>query len=143
MSARIWTWIAGVAVAACVVILLADYALATQQSPRDDQIVKHLQQQVKSDATLAAKLGAEQKRITAARRARKSRDNAVAWILIGAAGAFLTFAKQVARTARPGIRKASETACPTTGKQRFAKFVGQAGAPGSVDLGFIDHLVAK
>jgi hypothetical protein len=61
---------------------------------RRQRSIKSLQQQVKSDAALAAKLAAEQKRITAARRARKSRDNAVAWILIAAASIFLTFAKR-------------------------------------------------
>jgi NADH:ubiquinone oxidoreductase subunit E len=142
MTARIWTWIAGAAVVTCVAILLADYAVATWRAPRDDSLIKNLQQQVKSDAGLAAKLSVEQKSVTAARRARKSRDNAVAWILIGAAGAFLTLAKRGEQRARPSTKKAGETACPTISKkQQFA--VGQAFSLPGVDLGFIDDLVAK
>ena len=82
-------WIAGLAVAACVAILLADFAVASRRAPRDDKIVKALQEQVKADASLAPKLEAEQKRVTAARRARKARDNAVAWALIAASSLFL------------------------------------------------------
>jgi NADH:ubiquinone oxidoreductase subunit E len=141
MTARTWTWIAGAAVVACVAILLTDYALASWQAPRDDKIVKNLQQQVKSDAALAAKLAAEQKRITATRRARKSRDNAVAWILIAAAAVFLTLAKEVVGQAHWPARDFQSRS-----------FVGQAHWPArgsqprslpALDLTFIDDLVAK
>jgi NADH:ubiquinone oxidoreductase subunit E len=141
MTARTWTWIAGAAVVACVAILLTDYVLATWQAPRDDKILKNLQQQVKSDAALAAKLAAEQKRITATRRARKSRDNAAAWILIAAAAVFLTLAKKVVgQVSRPARDFQSRS------------FVGQAPWPArgsqprslpTLDLTFIDGLVAK
>src|ERR1035438_2353998 len=117
MTARTWTWIAGAAVVACVAILLTDYVLATWQAPRDDKILKNLQQQVKSDAALAAKLAAEQKRITATRRARKSRDNAAAWILIAAAAVFLGFAKHVVQTARPGIKIVGQAHWPARDSQ--------------------------
>src|ERR1035438_9480491 len=125
MTARTWTWIAGAAVVACVAILLTDYVLATWQAPRDDKILKNLQQQVKSDAALAAKLAAEQKRITATRRARKSRDNAAAWILIAAAAVFLTLAKKVVGQVSRPARDFQPRSLPT------------------LDLTFIDDLVAK
>jgi len=138
-----WTWVGGAAVVACVAILLGDYAVASWRAPRDDEIVKGLQQQVKSDAGLAVKLGAEQKRITAERRARKSRDNAVAWILIGAAGVFLAFAKQVVGQApRPAPRSARGSqprlASPGVGTRR-----ARVRAPRDEDLSFVDDLVAK
>ncbi len=143
MTARIWTWIAGAAVVACVAILLTDYVLATWQAPRDDKILKNLQQQVKSDAALAAKLAAEQKRITATRRARKSRDNAAAWILIAAAAVFLGFAKHVVQTARPGIKIVGQAHWPARDSQSRS-LVGQAfSLPPTLDLTFIDGLVAK
>src|SRR5207253_2425292 len=82
-------------------ILLVDYALAFRRGQGDDQAIKALQEQVKSDAQLAPKLAGEQKRVTTARRARKSRDNAIAWILILSATAFLTAAKQVVRGSLP------------------------------------------
>ena len=140
MTARIWTWIAGAAVVACVAILLADYAAATWRAPRDDKIVKDLQQQVKSDATLAARLAGEQKRVTAARRARKSRDGAVAWILIGAAVAFLTWAKQRAGLSVPRRPGSLPHNLPHGG---VATRHGGVLAPQGVDLSFVDELVAR
>src|ERR1019366_7991252 len=142
MTARTWTWIAGAAVVACVAILLADYALATWRAPRDDKLIKNLQQQGKADPALAPELSAEQKRITAARRARKSRDNAVTWILIGAACVFLTFARQVVETARPNIETVGQASWPARDFQsRF--LASDARLAPTVDLTFIDDLVAK
>ena len=76
--------IAGSLVVLCVAILLADYALANRQP-------------------FATRPAAEQKKVTAARLARKSRDNAVAWVLIGAAAAFLTFAKAQVKPEKPRL----------------------------------------
>ena len=42
MSVRAWTWIAVAFVAACVGVLLADYAVATWRAPRDDKLIKNL-----------------------------------------------------------------------------------------------------
>src|ERR1035441_1716771 len=92
---KIAAWIAGGLTALCVAILFVDYALATRRAPKDDQLIKALQEQVKSDAALAPKLAGEQKRVTAARLARKSRDNALAWLLILVSSLFLTPAKRV------------------------------------------------
>ncbi|HLY19402.1 MAG TPA: NAD(P)H-dependent oxidoreductase subunit E [Bryobacteraceae bacterium] len=123
MTARIWTRIAGAAVAACVAILLADFAVATWQAPRDEKLVKSLQQE---------------KRITDARRARKSRDNAVAWMLIAAASLFLTFAKRVVHTARPARKEVGRAHRPALGSQPRSLV---RAAP-ALDLAFIDGLVA-
>jgi NADH:ubiquinone oxidoreductase subunit E len=134
-------WIAGGAIALCVAILLTDYALASRRGPRDDGLIKALQEQVKSDAGLAPKLAGEQKRVTAARRARKSRDNAIGWTLILAAAVFLTAAKRVvkqpdyprwgrlqpANYSLPARALAGESACPTK----------------TLDLAFVDELVAR
>ena len=89
--------IAGSLVALCVAILLTDYVAATLRGPGDDKLIKNLQEQTKTDAAFAPKVAAEQKRVTAARLARKTRDNAVAWGLIVAAAAFLTCAKSLVR----------------------------------------------
>jgi NADH:ubiquinone oxidoreductase subunit E len=132
-------WVAGGLIALCVAILFVDYALATRRAPQDDQLVKTLQEQVKSDAALAPKLAGEQKRVTAARRARKSRDNAIAWVLILASAVFLTAAK---REIKPGRLKAR----PTTAHKQPA-LVGQAipptSAPPPLDLAFVDEIVAR
>ena len=142
MTVRAWTRIAGAAVVVCVAILLADYALATWRAPRDDKLIKSLQQQIKSDGSLAVKVGAEQKRITATRGARKSRDNAVAWILIAAAGVFLTLAKQVVHATMPGIEAVGPAHWPARGFPPRSLPV-QALSPPTLDLTFIDDLVAK
>ncbi|HVP45339.1 MAG TPA: NAD(P)H-dependent oxidoreductase subunit E [Bryobacteraceae bacterium] len=142
MIARIWTWLAGAAVAACVAILLADYAVATRQAPRDDKLIRNLQQQVKSDAALATTLDAEQKRITNARRARKSRDNTVSWVLIGAASVFLTFAKRIiGPVSRPVAHRPMQAASALAPSPVLAS-APRCSAP-TVDLTFIDDLVAK
>src|ERR1035438_2522506 len=147
-------WIAGGAIALCVAILLTDYALASRRGPRDDQIVKALQEQVKSAAGLTPKLAGEQKRVTAARRARKSRDNAVGWTLILAAAVFLTAAKRVGKQALPAQRaprrgsdrKPPQLANPSrdgvpSGPGALA---GESACPTkTLDLAFVDELVAK
>jgi hypothetical protein len=104
---RTVAWTAGALIALCVAILLTDYALASRRGPNDDQLIKTLQEQVKSDAQLAPKLAGEQKRVTAARRARKFRDNAIAWILILASAVFLTAATQEAGRGRPARTRGS------------------------------------
>ncbi len=136
--------ISGGLVALCVAVLLADYALATKRAPKDDQLIKALQEQVKSDAALAPKLDGEQKRITAARRARKSRDNVLAWLLIFTSAIFLTAAKREVGQAFlsgvpsvPGFVPSREAPNPSRDRK------GAFAPPPPIDLTFIDDLVAK
>jgi NADH:ubiquinone oxidoreductase subunit E len=139
-------WIAGGVIALCVAILLTDYALASRRGPRDDQLIKALQEQVKSNAALAPKLAGEQKRVTAARRARKSRDNAIAWALILAAAVFLTAAKRVVGPPLPAQgapRRVGSIPLPNgRGSDRSRDREGAVVAP-PIDLTFVDQLVAK
>jgi NADH:ubiquinone oxidoreductase subunit E len=111
------TLIAGSLVAVCVAILATDYAVANRHP-------------------FATRPAAEQKRVTAARLARKSRDGAVAWVLIAAAAAFLAFAK--------GLVKPEKPRAPG-GQGRQAKAPGplrSAAAP-EMDLSFVDQVVAQ
>jgi len=142
---RAAAWIAGGAIALCVAILLTDYALASRRGPRDDQLIKALQEQVKSDAALAPKLAGEQKRVTAARRARKSRDNAIGWLLILGAAVFLTAAKRVVGQPLPAQwapRWGSKPLPDGRGPDRSRDRQG-AVAPPPIDLAFVDELVAR
>ena len=139
---RTVAWTAGALIALCVAILLTDYALASRRGPKDDQLIKTLQEQVKSDAQLAPKLAGEQKRVTAARRARKFRDNAIAWILILASAVFLTAAKQEAGRGRPARTRGSaplvgQTLPPAPSAAHLIP------APPPIDLAFVDEVVAK
>jgi NADH:ubiquinone oxidoreductase subunit E len=141
---RAVAWIAGAAIALCVAILLTDYALATRRGPRDDELIKALQQQVKADAALAPRLAGEQKRVTAARRARKSRDNAVGWALILGAAVFLTAAKRVVGNSLPGgirLRLVHPSAVRTSAPRADAQAGGLCHC--ALDLTFVDELVAK
>jgi NADH:ubiquinone oxidoreductase subunit E len=129
------TLIAGCIVVACMVILLADYVVASRRAPGDAQLILSLQQQVRADASLAPKLASEQKRITAARRARKSRDNAVAWGLIAAAALFLTCAQRVVPAYTPIRRQETN---PHTAREARAT---RASSTPELDLSFVDEIV--
>jgi NADH:ubiquinone oxidoreductase subunit E len=144
MSGRTGSLMAGALVALCVAILLADYVVAARRAPGDDGIIKTLQQQTKEDATLAPKLAAEQKRVTAARLARKTRDNAVAWVLIAAAAAFLTFAKRQVKQETPSAHNGHGQKI-TPALPRAAVAAGQLGsvAAPALDLTVVDQMVSQ
>ena len=112
------TLIAGSLVALCVAILATDYVVANKQP-------------------FATRPAAEQKRVTAARLARKSRDNAVGWVLIAAAAAFLTFAQELVKQPKPR---------PPAARHSGADALVRARPPGrapELDLTFVDHLVSQ
>ncbi|HEY1220562.1 MAG: NAD(P)H-dependent oxidoreductase subunit E [Bryobacteraceae bacterium] len=136
--ARTGSWIAGWLVALCVAILLTDYVVASRRAPGDDKLIKELQQQTKSDASLAPRLAAEQKRVTAARRARKSRDNAVAWALIAAASAFIGFAKR-----QIGKEKPAAPAAHGNERKSATRGVRPTLAAAELDLTFVDRMVSE
>lgn len=145
LIARTGSWIAGTLVALSVAVLLADYAVASRRVPRDDKLIKELQRQTRNDASLAPGLAAEQKRVTEARRARKSRDNAVAWGLIAAAGAFLVFAKRVVRQEKPSASAASGgySNCREGSATRGSRADEPTVAPPELDLAFVDRMVSE
>jgi NADH:ubiquinone oxidoreductase subunit E len=141
-GARTGSLIAGSLVALCVAVLLADYVVASRRAPKDDRLIKDLQQQTKADATFAPKLAAEQKRVTAARLARKTRDGAIAWGLVAAAAAFLTFAKRLVgqeKPAAPGGRTDARKS-PTRGSGADA---GVRPTLPELDLTFVGQLVSR
>jgi NADH:ubiquinone oxidoreductase subunit E len=138
-AARTGSLIAGAMAALLVAVLIADYAVASRRKPYDDELVKSLQQQTKADASFAPALAAEQKRVTAARLARKTRDNGVAWALIAAAAAFLTLAKKwVPRGQGQALGDGSQAKAPGPHRTRPA-----AAAAPELDLGFVDTLVSR
>ena len=138
MSAKRLSLIAGSLVALCVVILFADYLVATGRAPVDDKLIKGLQLQAKSDASVSPRLAAEKKRVTDGRRSRKSRDNFIAWGLIGAAAIFLTYAKQVVGAPAKVSSKSQQPAA----KAPAPPLQPAASAP-ALDLAFVDEIVAK
>jgi NADH:ubiquinone oxidoreductase subunit E len=123
-GARTGSLIAGSLVVLLVAILLTDYALADRQP-------------------FAARPAAEQNKVTAARLARKARDNAVAWALIAAAAAFLTFAKPLVKQQKPRPPVSRRTRA-----QSGADALVRARPPGcapdlDLDLTFVDQAVSQ
>ena len=133
---------AAAAIAALVAILLVDYAVATRRVPRDDRLIKDLQQQTKVDAAFAPKLAAEQNRVTVVRLDRKRRDKVVAWALIVAAAVFIASSKRLmGRTAVPSAPIRDVPRAPGDRKRAIAAIQPQAPPP--LDLGFVDAAVAR
>jgi len=144
--ARTGSWIAGALVALCVTILLADYVVASARAPRDNRLIKDLQQQTKNDASFAPKLAAEQNRVTNARRARKSRDNGVAWGLIAAASAFLGFAKRAVKLQKRPIALAAHGSRDEKSANRGSRAdvgVRPTLVAPELDLSFVDQIVGE
>lgn len=139
---------AGFAIVVSVAILLADYAVASRRAPRDDKTVKALQEKVKNDSSLAPVLAAEQKRVTTARLARKSRDKGLAWGLIAFSAIFLTCSKRQLRLRgrQPvALSKLVQIASPAARVPHNGRPRPAPGPPAvePVDLTFVDQLVAK
>ena len=142
IGARTGSWIAGGLVGLCVAILFTDYVVASRRAPGDDKIIKALQQQTKADASFAPKLAAEQKRVTGARLARKTRDGAVAWGLIAAAAGFLWFAKGLVRQAKPSATDGHGRSA-TRGSRADAGVRPTLTAAPDLDLSFVDEIVSQ
>lgn len=141
-------WAAGAAIAVCIAILAADWAVAAYRAPKDEAIVKRLQAEVHEDASFAPKLESEQKRITDAMLARRQRGRAMAWILIAAAAMFLTAVNRL-RAERGRKFVALDTLkAPAAGtkKPKRPKLNGapvSSPAAAAFDTSFVDELVAR
>jgi NADH:ubiquinone oxidoreductase subunit E len=120
IGARTGSLIAGSLVVVCVAILLTDYVVAPRQP-------------------FAARPAAEQKKVTDARLARKTRDGVVAWGLIAAAAAFLTFANGLVERKKPS---APRDRSRQSGADAFVRTRPPGRAP-ELDLTFVDHLVSQ
>jgi NADH:ubiquinone oxidoreductase subunit E len=113
------TLISGSLVLLCIAILATDYATAERQP-------------------FAARPAAELKKVTAARLARKSRDNAVAWVLIAAAAAFLASARGLVEP-----RKPRAPGGPPPRPANAPAPLPQTTAAPELDLSFVDQAVSK
>lgn len=134
------TRISAAAIAALTLLLLTDWAVATIRMPKDDKLVKALQEKVKNDATLAPALAAEQKRVTDYRKSRKRRDNWAGNGLIAAAIVFLYCAK---RNLPRHIPAAPQRATRPTNGNGHACRRQTASVADTIDLAFVDQTVAR
>ena len=110
MNARRGAWIAGSVVALCVAMLFGDYIAAVRSKTKDDKI------------------------ITAARLGRKKRDNAGAWVLIGAGVAFVSCAKRLGGSRTPG---------PPRTVREPGRLKGGCSQDCFPHAGFVDEAVAR
>ena len=140
MMARIVRISAGV-IAALTLLLLVDWAVATVRKPKDDKLVKDLQEKVKTDATLAPALAAEQKRVTNYRKSRKRRDTWAADGLIAAAIVFLVYARRGLPRHIPAAPVKATRA--SHGGPGHACRRQAAAAAEAIDLAFVDETVAR
>src|SRR6185369_4175872 len=107
--------------------------------PKDDKLVKALQEKVKNDATLAPILAAGQKRVTGYRKSRKRRDDWAGNGLIAAAIVFLYCAR---RNLPRHIPAAPQRAARSTGDNHGHTCRRQtATTPDTIDLAFVDETV--
>lgn len=141
-------WTAALLLLAGIGVLVFDWVAAARQAPKDERLVKSLQQQVKEDATVAPKLEAEQKRITGALLSRRARGRAVGWGVVALSAVFLGSVK---RLVAPGGRKAVEksriveASRPPLRKRRKRKRAGGSGGTAETGAGdgFVDEAVAR
>jgi NADH:ubiquinone oxidoreductase subunit E len=140
---------AAAVIAVCVVVLFVDDAIARRQASRDERTIAALEQEVQQSAAQSPKLEAERKRVTAGLRARKTRVNRIAIVLIVASALFIGAAKRwLALQQKPRIElsrlvqlKAPEA--PAGKKKRSKPPPSAPAAAHEPDLSFVDQIVAK
>jgi len=141
-------WASGVVIAVCVAILAVDWAVATYRAPKDEALVKHLQEEVQEDAAFAPKLEAEQKRITDALLARRQRGRLIAWILLAAAAVLLTTVNRLVSERGRRFVELDTLKAPAMGKKKRRGWKKQAPAEAvpeaaGIDTRFVDEMVAR
>jgi NADH:ubiquinone oxidoreductase subunit E len=139
---------AGILILAGIAALVVDWTVAVIKAPQDDRIVKSLQEQVRRDAAVAKKFEAEQKRITAARLARRDRDHAVGLCLVIFSALFLASVKRlIALQGRKAIdMSAIAAAAANSGKKHRRKkkpALAAQPAPDAPDISFVDKMTAQ
>lgn len=121
----------------CITALSADYAVMRYRTAGDERTLVELAKQGQEDSSKAKLLDAEHKRITAAKLARRSRVEWLAWALIACSAAFVVLAKKVV-----GEPPAPVLPRPLTAEVRLRPGSGTAlGDP--ADLSAVDRIVAR
>lgn len=140
---------AAAVIAVCVVVLFVDDAIARRQATRDEKTIAALEQKVQESAAQSPELEAERKRVTAGLRARKTRVNRIAIVLIVVSALFIGTAKRwLASQPKPPIEMSRlvqlKTPAAPAGKKKPSKPPASApAAADSLDLSFVDEIVAK
>jgi NADH:ubiquinone oxidoreductase subunit E len=143
MTLRRATIAAGMLGLLCVMALTVDYVVMRAWTKASDERTAALQIQVRSDATLAPVLAAEQKKIAEFNRARRARINWLSLLLVGAAAGFVSGAKRVL-AAQPKVPAQKPERQRAVGVARGGRRLAPApvAAPG-IDLAFVDQVVER
>ncbi len=171
-AAKAATVLAGFAVLASTVLLVADAAVARWRATADVERIEALEEQVKSNAEVAAELEEERERQTETSLARETAQQYLAWVLLVATTGLVTGSKWLlarrpagGAQGEPSLRLPFDQASPTSpreagepekalvqlrGKGTSGKTLEPAGsaelaepAEPEVDLGRVDDLVAR
>jgi NADH:ubiquinone oxidoreductase subunit E len=131
----------------CTILLIADWAIAVRLAPEDKTRVESLEEQVKTDSAVAEQLHGERERQTDDSLSRKRLHRTLAWVLLGAGGAFVACGKrymslQPQRVPTLDDLVAARFAPPTPSIGPRAKRSPVA-ADAETDLSFVDDLVAR
>ena len=131
---------------ASIAVLSGDYVRARLDAPKDAVAIAALQEKAQADRSVAQTLAAEQDRVTRTRRARKMRDDAIAIVLIAAAGLVVASAKWGLAIGRRRLQTLPIKAIRlevVAAEARFPPLAAtQPAATPGVDLSFVDALIA-
>jgi NADH:ubiquinone oxidoreductase subunit E len=131
----------------CAVVLIADHLVAMARADSEKSRVDELVEQIKTDATIAESLHGEREQQTNVSITRKTRNRALAWLLLVAGGVFVASGKWYMSTrSQPlptldelvAVRFPSSTSSPGKVQALAASSEGPA-----IDLAFVDELVAR
>jgi NADH:ubiquinone oxidoreductase subunit E len=134
----------------CMVLLIADHVVAVRRVPGEKMRVEELEEQVKTDATIAMPLHAERDRQTEVSLAREAQSRTLAWVLLVAGGLFvacgkwyMSFRSQPLPTLDELVAvRFAPTTPPKASRPRGAAPAPPAGEEG-IDLSFVEDVVAR
>ncbi|MCC6394106.1 MAG: NAD(P)H-dependent oxidoreductase subunit E [Bryobacterales bacterium] len=141
---------AAAAIAVCAAVLLTDELVMRLRKPGEDKRIADLQEQVKTNASLAPKLAAENDGITRARRARKARNNVIPVALIAASAVFLLASgrlRSLAGSKPVALDIIRKVKSPQAGIQKGNGHVRHrqpaSASPAALDLSAVDEIVRR
>jgi len=133
-----------VVILGCAIVLIGDYAIGLSRAPAEKSHVDELVEGVKTDAAVATTLHDERERQTNVSLARKTRNRALAWVLLVAGGVSIASGKWYMSLRSQPLPTLDELVAV-----RFPPSTQSSGKPPpptpdpSIDLSFVDDLVAR
>jgi NADH:ubiquinone oxidoreductase subunit E len=134
----------------CILLLIGDHIVTVGRAPADKSRVEALEAGVKTDAGVAETLHTEREQQTNVSLARKTRRRVLAWVLLVAGGVFVASGKRFISLQPQPLPSLDELvavrfapAAPVGGKPPKALPVVTPAGESTIDLSFVDDLVAR